>query len=105
MKNGFSISDITTVRDGAIMALMKRFGFRANEISKLDYKDVSIKNCCIELSGIEINQKSTYQSLLDWLSVRGDKPGALFISFSNRSKGKRLCFRAIKLIRSQHNVW
>jgi integrase/recombinase XerD len=33
-----------------------------------------------------------------WLSIRGQKAGALFISLSNRSKGERLSRRALRSI-------
>ena len=37
-------------------------------------------------------------AVYDWLAVRGNKPGALFISLSNRTHGQRLTLRAIRFI-------
>ena len=45
---------------------------------------------------IVIDNPAAAGALHDWLSVRGDQPGSLFLSLSDRSHGARLSLRALR---------
>jgi integrase/recombinase XerD len=94
-------------RDYAILALMAYCALREVEIHRADLADLStVGNYqVLQVQGKGSTEKDdvaviaalqAQDALDDWLMVRGRKPGALFVSLSDRSAGSRMSTRAIR---------
>lgn len=93
-------------RDNAILHLFLFTAMRSVEINRSDLSDwQTIGNQqVIYYQGKGHDEKDTFKIIVDpvadavqlWLSYRGNKPGALFTSLSDRSQGERLSLRAIR---------
>lgn len=93
-------------RDAAILALMSYAALRQVEVYRADLADLKTQSgrLVLEVQGkgrqekdeIVVIMGDAEQALRDWISARGSDEGALFVSLSNRSRGERLCLRAIR---------
>jgi len=90
-------------RDGAIIALMYAGGLRREEVIKLDLGNYSAQEGKLIVIGKRNKQRAVYlvngaaRAMADWLSVRGDNPGPLFLAIgkSGRLGAERLTTQAI----------
>lgn len=93
-------------RDFAILNLFLFTAMRSVEINRSDLSDWQTigSQQVIYYQGKGHDEKDTFKIIVDpvadavqlWLSYRGNKPGALFTSLSDRSQGERLSLRAIR---------
>ena len=94
-------------RDYCILALKAYCGVRDIEINRADLCDIDTVNSypVLRVQGKGATEKddlvvvyhmNAQEALFDWLAVRGNKPGALFVSLSHRSSGERLGLSAIR---------
>lgn len=94
-------------RDYCILALKAFTGVRDVEVYRADVADLDTVDGIpvLHVQGKGSTEKDdlvvvyhgrAQEALYDWLAVRGNKPGALFWSFSNRSQGERLGLSAIR---------
>ena len=90
-------------RDGAIIALMYAGGLRREEVVNLDLADYTPQEGRLTLIGKRNKQRTAYlvngaaRAMADWLAVRGDNPGPLFLAISKGGKigSERLTTQAI----------
>jgi site-specific recombinase XerD len=89
------------IRDAAIIALLYGAGLRRAELVGLDLADYDPGDGTLKVSGKGNKQRFIHvvngaaAALADWLTVRGDAPGALFLGTGNRQSGGRLTDQAI----------
>ncbi len=94
-------------RDAAIIYLMAYTAARQVEAHRADLTDIKTEGGRLVLAVrgkgrqeadelIVIAHPDAEAALHDWLSARGNEPGALFVSLSNRAKNERLSLRAIR---------
>lgn len=93
-------------RDRAYLALRAYTGARDIELHRADLADFTTRgNRAIlnvhgkghaEADDFVVLVPEAESALRDWLVIRGDKPGPLFTSLSNRSRSGRLSLRAIR---------
>jgi len=93
-------------RDNAILHLFLFTAMRSVEINRSDLSDWQTigSQQVIYYQGKGHDEADEYKVVVDpvadavqlWLSYRGNKPGALFTSLSDRSQGERLSLRAIR---------
>lgn len=93
-------------RDSAILALMAYAALRTVEVHRADLEDIQTRasKTVMMVHGKGHRESDDLVVLNDWaesiigvwLAERGDKPGPLFISFSNRNLGGRLSLPAIR---------
>lgn len=75
-------------RDGAIIALMYAGGLRREEVIKLDLEDYTPQEGRLIVIGKRNKQRTVYlvngaaRAMADWLAVRGDQPGPLFLAIN-----------------------
>ena len=105
-----SAPDTTTPegkRDAALLAVMAYCAARQSDLQRADLADLQTIGGRLVLAVrgkgrtekdevLVIAHPDAESALRDWLAVRGDDAGALFVSFSNRSQGERLSLRAIR---------
>ena len=101
------LSNITNIRDKAIVALMVSCGLRDIEVSRANVEDMRTlgDNTVLYLQGKGRDERNEFviipqpveQAIRDYLKSRGSVNGSdpLFTSESNNSKGKRMTTRAI----------
>lgn len=91
------------VRDAAILAVMYSGGLRRDEVTKLDLADYDGSKKLI-VHGKRSKERSVYlangaiTTLKNWLALRGDEAGPLFVSINkgnNLVRGKRMTAQAI----------
>lgn len=97
---------INCKRDRAIMYLMAYPGLRTVEVQRADLADLQTKDdrLILWVQGKGHIEKDDFivvapiveEVIHGWIAERGDKPGPLFMSLSNRSKGTRLSLRSIR---------
>lgn len=87
------------IRDRAILHLLHDLALRRSEIVSLDLDDVDLANQTIRVLGKGHFQKEilslpvrTTEIIANWIKVRGDLPGPLFVNFHRSAKisGTRL---------------
>ena len=92
------------IRDGAIIALMYATGLRREEVTILDLADYDAEHEKLVIRGKRSKQRTAYivegaiAALNDWLKVRGNDAGPLFVSVNKGGKivyGRRLTAQAI----------
>ena len=94
-------------RDKAILCLMAYTAVRTVEIPRADVADVQTRKgkLILAIQGKGRDEKDEIvvlthpvveNAIHDWLSVRGDKSGALFVSLSRVSYGQRLASSSIR---------
>lgn len=102
-------------RDAAILSLMAYTAARTSDLQRADLADLKTKDnrLVLEVQGkgrqekdevLVIAHPEAEGALRDWLSVRGDTPGALFVSLSHRSHGARLSARAFRRLKDYFKV-
>jgi site-specific recombinase XerD len=95
--------DSNGIRDAAIISVWYATGMRRAEIVALNTDDYEVGD---ELGKFLISGKRNKQrelwidngamfALRDWLRVRGEEPGALFLGTGNRNRGNRLTTQAL----------
>lgn len=100
-------------RDAAILALMAYTGARSVEVNRADLDNLRTENGRLVLyvtgkghqeadSIIVLANPKAETAMYNWLAVRGDLPGPLFTSLSDRSRGQRLGLRALRGIVKQY---
>jgi site-specific recombinase XerD len=91
-------------RDAAILAIMYSCGLRREEVTKLDLADYDDNNKKFVVHGKRSKERAVYladgavSALQDWLKVRGNDPGPIFLEInrgSNLVPEKRLTTQAI----------
>lgn len=106
----FAMPDRTTPegrRDLAILSLMAYTGARSVEVHRADLADLKTEGgrLVLYVTGkghtaadeiVVIAHPKAQDAIYDWLAIRGDKPGPLFTSQSNRTAGGRLSLRALR---------
>ena len=99
-------------RDNAILHLFLFTAMRSVEINRAnlsDWQTIGTQQV-IYYQGKGHSEADDYKVVVDpvadavqlWLSYRGNKPGALFTSLSDRSQGERLSLRAIRNLIKDH---
>ena len=93
-------------RDRAYLYLRAYTGCRDVELHRADLADLQTRSGRLvlmvrgkghaEADEFVVIKTEAEGPLRDWLGARGDQPGALFTSFSDRSRGQRLSLRAIR---------
>lgn len=105
-----ALPDPTTdagARDLAILSIMAHTAVRQVEIHRADLADLRTEKgkIILDVTGkghaeadefVVLANPKAEEALHAWLSVRGNKPGALFTSLSDRSHGERLSLRALR---------
>lgn len=97
----------TGKRDYAILALMAYTAVRSVEVCRADVQDVKTQGGRLVLyvrgkghlqadELVVLASKVAQNAMYDWLAERGEQAGALFLSYSDRSCGKRLSLRALR---------
>jgi len=94
-------------RDLAWLSLMAYCALRTIEVNRADLADLSTVDGfpVLRVQGKGSSEKDDFTviasehaqtALYDWLGIRGNKPGALFTSLSNRNRGDRLGLSAFR---------
>ena len=80
------------IRDGAIISLMYAGGLRREEVVKLKYDQFDQETGRLKIAGKRNKERTTYlnngalDAMADWLNIRGDQPGKLFLSINKGDK-------------------
>jgi integrase/recombinase XerC len=95
-------------RDYALLSLMAYAALRQGEIHRADIEDLKNQDGrqVLWVQGKGSPDKDDFvvlspipeEAILDWLSIHPRGKGALFVSFANRNRGKRLSLRSIRQI-------
>lgn len=94
-------------RDRAILALMVYTAARSVEVCRADLANLKTEagRLVLYVTGkghteadelLVLANQNAQNALYDWLAVRGEQPGALFTSLSDRNSGERLSLRALR---------
>jgi len=82
------------IRDKAILRLLFDLGLRRGEVTSLDVADMDLERKTIQVMGKGRTQKTelslpapTIAALTEWLKVRGDFSGPLFLNLDRAKKG------------------
>lgn len=96
------------IRDYAMLCVMLYTAARGIELHRADIDDLKTRDGSLvmqiqgkghsEKDDMVVLTQEAETALRDWLAIRGKNDGALFISLSNFSKGKRLSRRATRAI-------
>ena len=96
------------IRDYAMLSLFAYTAMRTVEVNRADLSDLQTigNQPVLYYQGKGHDTKDDYKkitdkvadALQDWLRIRGNQPGALFTSMSDRSAGQRLTLRSIREI-------
>ncbi|MGO9572352.1 MAG: tyrosine-type recombinase/integrase [Desulfomonilaceae bacterium] len=83
------------IRDKAILRLLFDLGLRRGEATTLDVADLDMERKAIQVMGKGRTQKTeltlpvpTMTALTEWLRVRGQDPGPLFLNLDRAKKGQ-----------------
>lgn len=93
--------DVTGIRDAAIISLLYAGGLRRAEVVNLTLADYDAVNGRLRVKGKRNKERlvpvvnGAAAALADWLAVRGDEPGALFVGAGNKQRGGKLTTQAI----------
>jgi len=80
------------LRDSAILGVLYGCGLRREELATLTLGDYDVKQSRIKVHGKRNKERYVYppegakMALNDWLVMRGDTPGGLFLALSNQGK-------------------
>ena len=90
-------SDSKSKRDVAILRLMYDLALRASELIKIEMSDFNLSDSTVAVSAKGKRNKVTLsvpsasrKALLDWISVRGEQSGPIFLNFNRSGKGSGL---------------
>jgi integrase/recombinase XerC len=90
---------LKAVRDRAILRLLFDLALRRSSVTSLNLEDVDLEARTIEVwvKGADNRERKkrslprlTAEALREWVNLRGNQPGALFIALDPNSKGRRL---------------
>jgi integrase/recombinase XerD len=95
------------VRDAAILYLFCFCALRTIEVHRMNLEDISMVSGVpvIRIQGkgslekdeqAVVTNPGAQKALFEWIALRGDNPGALFTSLSNRASGERLTTLSIR---------
>jgi site-specific recombinase XerD len=90
-------------RDAAIIALLYAAGLRRDEVVKLDVENYDPESGKLFVTGQRNKQRTAYimngaaNALHDWLTIRGTRPGPLFVEVNKG--GKVLVERQSKVVK------
>jgi site-specific recombinase XerD len=93
--------DMTGIRDAAVISLLYAGGLRRAELVSLAMGDYDRVDGRLRVKGKRNKERlvpivnGAAAALADWLAVRGDGPGPLFIGLGNRQRGGKLTTQAI----------
>ena len=93
--------DATGIRDAAVISLLYGCGLRRAELVDLELADYDQTEHALRVQGKRNKQRlvpvvsGAANALSDWLTVRGDAPGPLFVGTGNRNRGNKLTMQAI----------
>ncbi|MGO9568257.1 MAG: tyrosine-type recombinase/integrase [Desulfomonilaceae bacterium] len=83
------------VRDKAILRLLFDLGLRRGELVGLDLSDLDLEKRTVQVMGKGKSQKTeltlpvpTIAALAEWLKIRGQDPGPLFLNLDRARKGQ-----------------
>ena len=89
--------DAKTVRDRALLRLLFAMALRRGEVVSLDLEHLDLEGGRLSIMGKGRTQRESLtipsrvlEALKDWVSIRGDEPGALFTSLDRAHHGHRL---------------
>ncbi|MGB1250748.1 MAG: tyrosine-type recombinase/integrase [Candidatus Promineifilaceae bacterium] len=91
-------NDKAGIRDAAMIALLYACGLRRAELAALDLEDFDGDMLRVLGKGRKVREVpcgAALPLLDDWLAIRNDVTGVMFISLGNRSFGKRLTTQAV----------
>lgn len=94
--------DSKSVRDRALLRLMFERGLRRCELTRLNVDDVDVKACTLAVLGKGRTARealtiapATMAAVREWLDVRGDESGPLFVNLDRGHERQRLSGSAI----------
>jgi site-specific recombinase XerD len=95
--------DVAGIRDAAIIAVLYACGLRRAELVKLDraHFEATADGGRLMVQGKRNKQRyvplveGAARALADWLAVRGDGDGPLFVVVGNRNRGGRMTTQAV----------
>ncbi len=101
------------LRNRALLAVMAYTAARTVELHRANVEHLQNEGgkLCLRVQGkgretademIVIAHPDAEAALRDWLAMRGDEHGALFVSLSNATRGERLSLRAIRAMVKQY---
>ncbi|MBS1960092.1 MAG: tyrosine-type recombinase/integrase [Bdellovibrionales bacterium] len=104
-------SDSKSKRDVAILRLMYDLALRASELIKIEMSDFNSSDSTVAVSAKGKRNKVTLsvpnaskKALMDWILVRGDQPGPIFLNFDRSGKKSGLTRQGLfELIRKLGN--
>lgn len=103
--------EATDVRDAAILVVLYGCGLRRAEVAALLLADYDQVAQTLRVKGKRNKERlvpvitGVANTLADWLTLRGNTPGALFVGLGNRNKGKALTTQAIyKMLQTRAKV-
>lgn len=91
----------TGIRDAAILSLLYACGLRRAELVALKLADYDPEARTLRVRGKRNKQRlipvvsGAAHALVNWMTVRGDAPGSLFVGTGNRNRGNSLTMQAI----------
>lgn len=80
------------IRDAAVISIMYAAGLRRDEVVRLSVSDLEPETGMLVIHGKRNKQRTAYitngaaAALRDWIAVRGDKAGALFVEVNKGGK-------------------
>ncbi|MBU2511882.1 site-specific integrase [bacterium] len=84
-------------RDLAILRLLYDLALKRGSVVQLDMEDLKLRSNMIFVTGLNGDQRRakrlppvTKKAIQEWITVRGEEPGPLFVNFDHAKKGKRL---------------
>jgi len=100
-------STLQGVRDYAILSMFVFTAMRTVEVNRADLADLQTignqpviyfqgKGHTDKTDDYKVINENLADALQDWIRARGNQPGALFTSFSDRTRGQRLSLRALR---------
>ena len=105
MGKAASRADAKGARDRAVLRLLHDLGLRRAEVVGLNAEDLTMAARVISIIGKGKTEKEqltlpepTAMALKEWLAVRGDEPGPLFVNFDRAGKHGRLSGRSVHRI-------
>jgi site-specific recombinase XerC len=100
IENCLEDESLIGIRDAAIIAILFGAGLRREEITKLNLDDYTPEDQKLVIRGKRSKQRTAYLGagalavLMNWLEVRGQDPGPLFVP---AKRGGTLCFLQAKM--------
>lgn len=99
LEEGPSRQQMKATRDHAILRLLFDLALRRSPVTALDVEDVNLEARTLQvwIKGADEQDhqtrslpRPTGQALRDWIGLRGDHPGPLFVALDPKNRGRRL---------------